>query len=403
MEKIACLEVNILSKNIALLHFSLNFLGGAEKLCLATISALRKAGFSVTLVTVEKTDWKAIQKNFSTFTPPSNEIYFTTTKLSKKLSNPIIALTLFFGYLFEHIFLNLIGHYDLIISTFGDLIYSMSDIVYIHFPLIASEKYSQILPISNPAKWRFQSKLYNLSLFMLNKIKAKSILVNSHFIQKIVSDTLHLDSQIISPPVDTYYFLQEKKTTQRENKIITLSGYSPKRHLERIPKIANKSQFGEFLIIGKTDKYSSNTINNLKNLILSLEVEKRVKLLSNVSRPKLKELLSKAKIYLHPMPNEHFGTAIVEAMATGCIPIVDKSGGPWLDILDQKQGQYGYAYENIEEASKYVDLLLNNESLRQDISKRAINRSKNYDTLVFANKIVETVHYINNLKQKDKH
>jgi len=392
-----------LSKNIALLHFSLNFLGGAEKLCLATISALRKAGFSVTLVTVEKTDWKAIQKNFSTFSPPSNEIYFTTAKLSKRLSNPIIALTLFFGYLFEHIFLNFSGNYDLIISTFGDLIYSMVDIVYIHFPLIASEKYSQILPISNPVKWRFQSKLYNLSLFMLNKIKAKSILVNSRFIKKIVLDALRLDSKVISPPVDISYFLHEETNSQRENKIVTLSGYSPKRHLERIPKIANKSKFGDFQIIGKTDKYSSNTINNLNKLILLLGIKDRVELLSNVTRPKLKELLLKSKIYLHPMPNEHFGTAIVEAMATGCIPIVDKSGGPWLDILDQKQGKYGYAYENIEAASKYIDLLLNNESLRQDISKRAINRSKDYDTSVFANKIVSTVHYINDLKQKDNH
>lgn len=402
MEKIACLEVNILSKNIALLHFSLNFLGGAEKLCLATISALRKAGFSVTLVTVEKTDWKAIKKNFSTFTPPSNEIYFTTTKLSKRLSNPIIALTLFFGYLFEHIFLNLFGHYDLIISTFGDLIYSMVDIVYIHFPLIASEKYSQILPISTPAKWRFQSKLYNLGLYMFNKMRAKIVLVNSHFIQKIVLDTLKLESKVISPPVDVTYFLQEESNQQREDTIVTLSGYSPKRHLERIPKLASQSKYGTFTIIGKTDKYSSNTIKNIENLIRSLDVNNRVKLLQNVPRPLLKELLFKAKIYLHPMPNEHFGTAIVEAMAAGCVPIVSKSGGPWIDILDKKQGKYGYGYETLEEASKYVDLLLSDELLRQDISYRVINRSKEYAASVFVNKLVTTVHYINDLKHKDR-
>ena len=39
--------------NVALIHFSLNFLGGAEKLCLETISAFEGAGHSVTLVTEE--------------------------------------------------------------------------------------------------------------------------------------------------------------------------------------------------------------------------------------------------------------------------------------------------------------------------------------------------------------
>lgn len=391
-----------MSKNVAIIHFSLNFLGGAEKLCLATIDALQKVGFSVTLVTIEKSDWKKIKKNFSTVSLPSREIYFTSAKLSKRLSNPIIAITLFLGYLAEHIFLNFNRKYDLIISTFGDLIYSMVDIAYIHFPLIASEKYSQILPISTSTKWKFQSKLYKLSLYMFNNLKAKSILVNSRFIQKIVLDTLQLESEVINPPVDTKYFLQKEPNQNQENKIVTLSGYSPKRHIERIPKIASKSKLGIFLIIGKTDKYSSNTINNLETLNQTLDIKNRVELLKNIPRPKLRELLSSAKIYLHPMPNEHFGTAIVEAMAAGCIPIVDKSGGPWLDILDQKQGKYGYAYETIEEASKYIHLLLTNESLRQTISNRAINRSKEYDTSIFAKKIETIANYINNSKQKNQ-
>ena len=111
--------------NVALIHFSLNFLGGAEKLCLETISAFEGAGHSVTLVTAEKTDWTAVQKHFSTFTMPNKEIYFTSAKLSKRLSNPIIAITLFFGYVFEHVFLKISGKYDIIVSTFGDLVYSL--------------------------------------------------------------------------------------------------------------------------------------------------------------------------------------------------------------------------------------------------------------------------------------
>ena len=386
--------------NVALVHFSLNFLGGAEKLCLETISALERAGHSVTLVTAEKTDWNAVQKNFATFAMPNKEIYFTSAKLSKRLSNPIIAITLFVGYVFEHVFLKISRKYDIIVSTFGDLVYSIVDVVYVHFPLRASGTYSQLLPITNLAKWRFQSKLYNLSLLLFNKIPSKIILVNSSFIQRIVESSLHVKATVITPPVDVNYFLQSNKNQQRKDTIITLSGYSPKRHLEQIPAIASHTKFGKFLIIGKTDEYSSTTIRRLETLIRQLNIENRIELLKNVPRLKLRELLAEAKIYLHAMPNEHFGTAIVEAMASGCVPIVHKSGGPWLDILDQKQGEYGYAYCSPEEASKYIDLLLDEEDLRKEIALRAMKRSLKYDASIFAKKIVEIAENLCDFKRK---
>jgi len=386
--------------NVALIHFSLNFVGGAEKLCLETISALERAGHSVTLVTAEKTDWNAVKKNFATFTMPNKEIYFTSAKLSKRLSNPIIAITLFFGYVFEHVFLKISRKYDIIISTFGDLVYSIADVVYVHFPLRASGTYSQLLPITNAAKWRFQSKLYNLSLFMFNKIPSKVILVNSSFIRRIVEDSLHVKATVINPPVDVNYFLQSDKNQQRKDTIITLSGYSPKRHLEQIPAIASHTKLGKFLIIGKTDEYSSSIIRRLETLIRQLNMENRIELLKDVPRLKLRELLAEAKIYLHAMPNEHFGTAIVEAMASGCIPIVHKSGGPWLDILDQKQGEYGYAYCLPEEASKYIDLLLHEENLRKEIALRVMKRSLKYDSSIFAKKIVDVAENLCGFKRK---
>ena len=42
---------------IAVAHHSLNIPGGAERLCLAAIEALRKKGHNVTLITVEKANW----------------------------------------------------------------------------------------------------------------------------------------------------------------------------------------------------------------------------------------------------------------------------------------------------------------------------------------------------------
>src|SRR3990170_3518562 len=269
---------------IAVIHFSLNFLGGAEKLCLATVEALKEAGHSVTLVTVEKTDSKAVQRNFGTVTLPNKEIYFTSAKLSKKLTNPVIAATLFVVYVLEHVFLKWSQKYDLIASTFGDIFNSIADIIYVHFPLMASQAYSQILPISSATKWRFQSKLKVLCVSMLNKIPSRLILVNSSFIKDIVMNNLLSQTIVVSPPVDIYYFAQSAKNLQRRDIIVTVSGYSPKRHLEQIPIIASKTKSGKFLIIGKTDEYSLKTIEKLETLIKQLHIEKRVELMKNVPR-----------------------------------------------------------------------------------------------------------------------
>jgi len=387
---------------IAMIHFSLNFVGGAEKLCLTTIAALKNAGHSVTLVTVEKTDWKVVQKSFANYTMPDRELYLFSAKLSKRLSNPVLAVTLYASYLFEHIFLKMSKKYDVTLSTFGDLIYSMVDIVYVNAPLKAFDKFSQILPITNASKWRFQSKLYDLSLMMFNRIPARIMLVNSTFIKRVVADSLKTNAHVVSPPVDVNYFKRSNKDHPRKDEIITLGGYSPKRQLERVPIIASYSKSGQFVIIGKTDEYSFITLRNLRAIIERCRLEGRVKLLSNIPRQRLREELSEAKICLHPMPNEHFGTAIVESMASGCVPIVHKSGGPWLDILEQKQGEYGYAYETFEEAAHYIDLLLREENLRKKTASRAMERSLKYDASIFTKKIVRIVEIVHELKEGGK-
>ena len=198
----------------------------------------------------------------------------------------------------------------------------------------------------------------------------------------------------------TYFSRSDKQGLGlRQNKVVTLSGYSPKRHLERVPIIASNTKLGKFVIIGKADEYSSATIQNLEAIIESCKLESRVEILFNLSRLKVRDVLSESKIYLHTMPNEHFGTAIVESMASGCIPLVHKSGGPWLDILEQKQGEYGYAYETLEEASAYVDLLLSEEDLRKRTASRAAQRSLTFASSIFARKIVRIVEIVYELKK----
>jgi hypothetical protein len=52
-------------------------------------------------------------------------------------------------------------------------------------------------------------------------------------------------------------------------------------------------------------------------------------------------------------------------MMTPILPIVHKSGGPWIDILDEQQGSYGFSYSTPVEAAKYIDMLVTDEEMRR--------------------------------------
>ncbi|KAH0475726.1 MAG: uncharacterized protein KVP18_002889 [Porospora cf. gigantea A] len=56
-------------------------------------------------------------------------------------------------------------------------------------------------------------------------------------------------------------------------------------------------------------------------------------LLINASRERLQSELKKSKVFLHTMEDEHFGIAVAEGLAAGCVVVAHDSGGPRLDIL----------------------------------------------------------------------
>jgi glycosyltransferase involved in cell wall biosynthesis len=86
--------------------------------------------------------------------------------------------------------------------------------------------------------------------------------------------------------------------------------------------------------------------------IKAVGVGDRLKVLPNVSEDLKIELMAKAIIYLHPMKYEHFGIAVVEAMAAGLLPIVHKSGGPWTDIVEG--GKYGRGFSSADELIYHI-------------------------------------------------
>lgn len=61
------------------MHTSLNSLGGAEKLCIETIFALKEAGHQIDLIVNNKTNWQNVKNLFNVCVDVNKEIVVPLT------------------------------------------------------------------------------------------------------------------------------------------------------------------------------------------------------------------------------------------------------------------------------------------------------------------------------------
>jgi glycosyltransferase involved in cell wall biosynthesis len=138
----------------------------------------------------------------------------------------------------------------------------------------------------------------------------------------------------------------------------------------------------KLLIVGYVSKDNEHYYYKLVD---SCKKYSNIKIFPNLKRTEVLALLSKAKVFFHPRPNEHFGIATVEAMAAGCLPVVHASRGPLEVIVNN--GKYGLVYTYTEELPELLNYAFNSA---RDFQHKLRNRALDFDTRHFKKKI-ETI------------
>lgn len=192
---------------------------------------------------------------------------------------------------------------------------------------------------------------------------------------------------VVYPPIMTSQFKPLKKT----NSIIHVSRIAKPRpeadkgHLQMIEAFKNLCDKGlknwQFNIVGQIQDPSY--FNNLVNLTKGYPI----RFFKSISFKELQTLYGQAKIYWHmtgiTMPNEvgaqeHFGMTIVEAMASGAVPICLKTGGVKEIFAD---GVSGIFINNVDELKKVTKGLTNDKNFLNQLSKKAIKRAEYFNEL----------------------
>lgn len=139
---------------------------------------------------------------------------------------------------------------------------------------------------------------------------------------------------------------------KREDIILVVCRIDPLKKIENAIKLAKslkESNIGKgMVIIGSLDHYDYGYYNQLKKMIIELDLSDYISIETDVNLNGLIEYMGISKIYFHSKPGEHFGISIVEAMSAGLIPIVYDIGGQ-TEFVPSK-----YQYHTLEQAVKIV-------------------------------------------------
>ncbi|WP_440060027.1 glycosyltransferase [Thermogladius sp. 4427co] len=254
------------------------------------------------------------------------------------------------------------------------------DIAYIHVPLImpggrrgfAYRVYERVL------KWVADSVSGTPRL----------VLVNSSWTRDVFLKTYGggFRVEVLHPPVDVEYFRGEEGV--REKIIVTVSRFSPEKKLESILEVARVLGDYEFFIVGSATRKGYSYALKLREKAESMGLG-NVRIVVNMPRSGLRDLLRRALFYLHPPYPEHFGLSVAEAVAAGAIPVVYRDGGAWTDIVSRIDP--GLGYTDISEVPRIIRTVERSPELARSIRGKGIALVEGFGYFRFKTKLGEVL------------
>jgi glycosyltransferase involved in cell wall biosynthesis len=383
-----------LTKRALIVHALFDVIGGDELLALRVAQALIEAGFEVEVLTATPVSSEKLYNVFGELKLPRITVKRVREAefLSEIIPGRLVRLRRLVVYRkYMPIINRARREYDLVFDTQSN-IPTPADIVYIHYPAVL-----EITSIKRRGvHWRIYNYLVKLIARKFKIPRSGRILTNSTWTANRVYKAHGVIADVLYPPVDVEYFSEVSNSGEREDIIVTVSRFTPEKELSKLLVLANELKDYRFVIAGTTGPGSERVLEELR-----AEKESRslvnVEFKPNISRRELRELYSRAKFYLHPEFPEHFGIAVVEAMAAGLVPIVYHDGGAWYDVVSRVSELLGYS--NIGEVPGIIRRLERDKVIYLKLRERGIMLAKIFNYENFKKNLLEKVNYVLKVKK----
>ncbi len=277
-----------------------------------------------------------------------------------------------------------------------DLIFFLSDG---SLPLLFSKK--NYLHVQVPFL-SHQNLFAKLNYFLKSKF-INNVICNSQFTAKFQPSQFKNKTLVIYPPVDVEKFSSDKN---KENIILSVGRFDNVLNAKKQDilidafkqlSLRHPSLNWRLILAGGslTDPQNNAYLKLLQKKAIGLAVEFAI----NPPFDVLKKIYSKSKIYwhaagfdvdenIHPENTEHFGITIVEAMASGVVPVVISHGGiP--EIVDN--GVNGFLWKTIDELVSKTEKLIENSDTLTLMSQQSLINCQQFSKDNFEKKLMEII------------
>lgn len=226
----------------------------------------------------------------------------------------------------------------------------------------------------------------------------KGAIFNSLFTKQIVEQGWSIKGEVVYPPVD----VDKLKVSTKKKNIISVGRFfgftKSKKHevmIEAFSKMHSSKELAGWSLhlcggVGEGDMpYVEELRIRAKGLPIFFH--------PSIAFNDLIDLYSESSIYWHaagfgetdPKKFEHFGITTVEAMGSGCVPVVINLGGQ-REIVEE--GVNGFLWNDLEELEEKTCLLVKNERQRAEMSRQAVVRAQDFSAENFKRKIRKMVY-----------
>jgi glycosyltransferase involved in cell wall biosynthesis len=218
---------------------------------------------------------------------------------------------------------------------------------------------------------------------------ADIVVVNSDYMRFLARRYWGREPYVLHPPIEIEKFSYRSLLSREPSVIVVGRLNRDKRFEETIQAVGMLDNSLKRRIIVHIVGFleDSNYLQELISLAKKLSVRLRI----SINMPEREKLyvLSKSMVFVNNSRHEHFGIAVIEAMASGTPVIVHRSGEPWLGIV--ARGAYCFGYGDVAELSRQLEMVFTNEGLWNRLSQLSIARSKEYDFKVFKERLLKII------------
>jgi glycosyltransferase involved in cell wall biosynthesis len=230
-----------------------------------------------------------------------------------------------------------------------------------------------------PGALKFKTIYKKIYLFFI-----KNIIINSNFVfhstsKKETENIKKILGNVNIVELPNFIELPKKYEEELENQILFLGRLHPIKNIDTLIKsllISKKFNKKNFIlkIAGKGNK---SYVNYLKQLVIELDLEKKVKFLGEIKGEEKYKLIAQSYLLVLPSFSENFGNVVLEGLSQG-VPIIASKGTPW-DILETSKAGKWVDNDSIA-LSKAIDFILSlNQQEYCEYKKNACYLSKEFE------------------------